>query len=407
MTIANSRILHVLQIPVVPMISPCYRPIRQLRALKRMGAEVGLACLRITDREAEKTLGSGLIQGISLFPVLPNFPQGIFRELGILLFSWRKIARVLNTFKPDLVHVHNPPDTTAFVTALVCRQRKIPLVYDIHDSSKEVIGASDFAPLLKGIFQRVGLFFEGEIIKRSAGIVTVSESLKQRMLETRGVFHIHAPYFEVMRSVDESTGELTERVPVEEKDYLYYSGVLYARFIGLEFLISSAGELLRKGRTRLLIAGDGPYRKILEDTVKAGQLSDAVHFLGHLPKEKNLEMIQAACLTVIPYESNPLTAVALPNKLFEYMALGKAIVFPDLPGFREVLGSDNPGAYRPDDPEDLVRVLDRLLADAGLRKRTADTNRRLAKEITFEKEFAKLAGMYVRILNAGSEASLP
>jgi glycosyltransferase involved in cell wall biosynthesis len=398
MNIEHSRFLHVLQIPVIPLISPCYRPLRQLIALKETGADVALACLSLADKDSEEKLKTGLFADISIFPVLPNFRQGVRRELGILLFSMKKLARVIDTFKPDIVHVHNPPDTMAFITALVCRSRNIPLVYDIHDSSQEVIEASDFPWVLKMVYKKVALYFEKETVKQSSGIVAISESMKQQMIATREIFRKQSPVFIVMRSVDKTLHELIERAIVEEQDYIYYSGVLYARFIGLESFISATEELLRSGRSKLIIAGDGPYRKVLEEKVKMLGLADAVSFLGHIPKEENLEMIQKACLTIIPYEANPLTNIALPNKIFEYMALGKPVVYPDLPGFREVLGNDNKGRYRPDDKKDMERVVIDLLSDEELRKSLGRKNRELIKSITFEKEFSKLLELYKRIL---------
>jgi glycosyltransferase involved in cell wall biosynthesis len=286
----------------------------------------------------------------------------------------------------------------AFITALVCRSRNIPLVYDIHDSSQEVIEASDFPWVLKMVYKKVALYFEKETVKQSSGIVAISESMKQQMIATREIFRKQSPVFIVMRSVDKTLHELIERAIVEEQDYIYYSGVLYARFIGLESFISATEELLRSGRSKLIIAGDGPYRKVLEEKVKMLGLADAVSFLGHIPKEENLEMIQKACLTIIPYEANPLTNIALPNKIFEYMALGKPVVYPDLPGFREVLGNDNKGRYRPDDKKDMERVVIDLLSDEELRKSLGRKNRELIKSITFEKEFSKLLELYKRIL---------
>jgi glycosyltransferase involved in cell wall biosynthesis len=286
----------------------------------------------------------------------------------------------------------------AFITALVCRSRNIPLVYDIHDSSQEVIGSSDFRPFLKRAYMKVAYFFERETIRQSSGVVAVSESMKQHMIETRKIFRQYSPDFIVMRSIDRTIYELINRKTPEEENYIYYSGILYARFIGLEGFITAVGEYLRSGRTKLIIAGDGPCKKVIEDKVKSLGLEDAVCFLGHIPKEKNLEMIQKACLTIIPYETNPLTKIALPNKLFEYMALGKPVVYPDLPGFREVLGKDNEGRYRPDDRKDMAGVVLKLLSDEGVRKSLGRKNRELVKEMTFENEMSNLLDLYKTIL---------
>jgi glycosyltransferase involved in cell wall biosynthesis len=184
---------------------------------------------------------------------------------------------------------------------------------------------------------------------------------------------------------------------VEEDDSIFYSGTLYSRMLGIELLIDSIGDLLSRG-TRLVIAGKGPHRPALERHAARRGLQNSVIFTGHISRNEVIAYVKKAKVTVIPYEQNPLTEIALPNKLFEYMAYGKPIVYPDFPGFREVLGGENDGKYRPGDGHDLNRVVRALLSDAGLRKRTGENNRRKFDRISFQAEFEKLSGLYERIL---------
>jgi glycosyltransferase involved in cell wall biosynthesis len=286
----------------------------------------------------------------------------------------------------------------AFVTSIICSIKGIPLVYDIHDSSKEVISAAEFSPLLTKVYIKAALFFEKEIIKRTTGIVTVSESLKALLLNTRGIFKECSPYFIVMRNIDSSLRSITEENRDGGQDYIFYSGTLYSKFIGIEFLIDSTENLLRSGKTRLYIAGDGPYKKILERYIISKDLSASVKLLGYVQKDRIGSYIEGSKITVIPYERNSLTEIALPNKLFEYMSFGKPVVYPDLPGFREVLGNGNEGKYKPGDKDDLERVIENMLTNESLRKSVGDKNKILLKEITFEKEFSKLVDLYNKIL---------
>lgn len=394
----NKKILHIIPYPLLPLIGPCFRCLRQLRALKNHGIDAVLLMPEIKDKKDLAKLKESAFHGIDIYPLLPHSSAPALRELGFLFFSWLKINTALGKIRPDIVHVHNPPDTLAFVTSVICSLRKIPLVYDIHDSSKEVIGATEFNPLLKKLYLKAALFFEKQTIKRACGIVTVSESLKKLLLDTRVVFQKYSPHFIVMRNIDESCRALIERKTVDEGDYIYYSGTLYSRFIGLEFLIDSIRNMLIDNKIRLFIAGDGPYKSVFEKYISDNGLSDSVELLGYLGRDENIAMIERAAVTAIPYERNALTEIALPNKLFEYMALGKPIVYPDLPGFREVMGGENAGKYRPDDKDDLQRVIENMLADEELRKSVGAKNRSILNEITFEKEFSKLLDLYRLIL---------
>src|SRR3989339_867165 len=203
-TVKNKRILHVIPYPLLPLIGPCFRCLRQLRALKNHGIYAALLAPEIKDKKSLVKLKESVFHDIDIFPVLPHSSAPLLREVGFLFFLWRKINTALDKIRPDIVHVHNPPDTLAFVVSVICSRKKIPLVYDIHDSSKEVIGSAGFNPLLKKVYIKVALFFEKQTIKRASGIVTVSESLKKLLLNTRKVFQKYNPYFIVMRNIDES-----------------------------------------------------------------------------------------------------------------------------------------------------------------------------------------------------------
>jgi glycosyltransferase involved in cell wall biosynthesis len=394
----RKKILHVLPIPFLPLIGPCMRCLRQTRALIRAGMDVTILSLNIRERKELGKLKEQAFRDLRILPVLPNLPTAILREIGSLILSWGKISSHINKIKPDIVHIHNPPDTLAFVTSLVCSIKNIPVVYDIHDGSREVINAAEFNPVLKLIAGKVGFFFEQQTIKRSSGIVTVSESLKTLLLETRKVFRKHKPLFVVMRNVDESSKLLMQRKSLEEQNYIFYSGTLYSKFIGIEFLIDCLEDLLKEGQTELYIAGEGPYRKSLEKYINNKKVHESVKLLGHVRKNDVVDLIARAKLTAIPYERNSLTEIALPNKLFEYMALGKPIVYPDLPGFREVLGDDNGGKYNPDDKKDLSMIVEKMLNSKKLRESVGEKNRELLGKTTFESEFSKLLALYRQIL---------
>lgn len=395
----RKKVLHILPIPFFPLIGPCMRCLRQARALIRKGMEVTILSLRIRDRRELAKLREQSFSDLRILPILPNLPGAVAREIGSLVLSWRILNTHLTKIKPDIVHIHNPPDTLAFVTSLICSMKNIPVVYDIHDGSREVINAAEINPALKLIVTKIGFFFEQQTIKRSAGIVTVSESLKALLLETRKIFETRHPFFTVMRNIDESAKVLMEKKRTEEQNYIFYSGTLYSKFIGIEFFIECIEDLLREGQTQLLIAGDGPYRTSLQKYINDKELCEGVKLLGHVGENDVIDIIARAKLTVIPYKRNSLTEIALPNKLFEYMALGKPIVYPDLSGFREVLGDDNAGRYNPDDRKNLSMTIEKMLNSRKLREAVGKRNRELLGKITFESEFSKLLDMYGHILS--------
>jgi glycosyltransferase involved in cell wall biosynthesis len=65
-----------------------------------------------------------------------------------------------------------------------------------------------------------------------------------------------------------------------------------------------------------------------------------------------------------------VTAYASPLKLFEYMALGRAIIAPDAPNIREILTHEVDALlFEPDNPASLAAAIRRLVGDGALRAR--------------------------------------
>ena len=96
-----------------------------------------------------------------------------------------------------------------------------------------------------------------------------------------------------------------------------------------------------------------------------------------------LEWLQAVDVLTIPFDLPPdlAPAFANPNKTFFYLAAGKPIVVPDLPGFLDLgMGSDI--IYRADSAEEFVAQIRR----AHMEDDAAKTSRRLeiAREHTWE-----------------------
>ena len=107
----------------------------------------------------------------------------------------------------------------------------------------------------------------------------------------------------------------------------------------------------------------------------------------------------SSTLAIIPYIDNPLTRVSLPTKLFEYIKLSKTVICPNLPGFAEVLGCDNPGLYDKNDRLGAFNTIQTFFDDKMLVKKTELMNSEIAKKFSLEKEINKVTNFYEKILN--------
>jgi glycosyltransferase involved in cell wall biosynthesis len=115
-----------------------------------------------------------------------------------------------------------------------------------------------------------------------------------------------------------------------------------------------------------LIIGDGPGRREIEEKARALGLADRVTLQGVVNRDAVGRYIAAFDVALQPR----VVDYASPLKLFEYMALGRAIIAPDQPNIREVLTAEENALLFPEEDDDAFRAaLTRLCDDPALRQR--------------------------------------
>lgn len=127
----------------------------------------------------------------------------------------------------------------------------------------------------------------------------------------------------------------------------------------------------------LLIVGDGPVRSALEAQAARLGIPERLKFTGVVPRTD----VPAAAMAFDVALQTALVPYASPLCLFEYMALGKAIVAPDQPNHHEVLvqGVDCE-MYDPDADQAIEACLDKLVADPERRARLGTAARQALQD---------------------------
>ena len=117
---------------------------------------------------------------------------------------------------------------------------------------------------------------------------------------------------------------------------------------------------------RVLVVGDGPARADLETLAVDLNVSPRVRFTGVIDREHVPAYVAAFDIALQP----AVVAYASPLKLFEYLAMGKAIVAPRQPNIEEVLTDGVNGLlFNPEEEGGLESALGRLCASPDLRAR--------------------------------------
>ncbi|MGI9628548.1 MAG: glycosyltransferase family 4 protein, partial [Longimicrobiales bacterium] len=106
------------------------------------------------------------------------------------------------------------------------------------------------------------------------------------------------------------------------------------------------------------IIGDGRDRETLVTHADQLGLSDSVVFHGFVPHRDALDIVARADWGAIPHHANEAWNTTIPNKLFDYMAEGMAVIASDAAPVKRVVSETGCGAIFPSrDPEALARIL--------------------------------------------------
>jgi glycosyltransferase involved in cell wall biosynthesis len=130
----------------------------------------------------------------------------------------------------------------------------------------------------------------------------------------------------------------------------------------------------------LLLVGDGPVRdSLIARAIRLG-VKERLTITGVMDRKSVARYAAAFDIALQP----DVVAYASPLKLFEYLAMGCAVVAPDRPNIREVLThGDNGYLFNPDVNDSFSCALLELLADPSLRVRLG----KRAKESIIERGY--------------------
>jgi glycosyltransferase involved in cell wall biosynthesis len=141
---------------------------------------------------------------------------------------------------------------------------------------------------------------------------------------------------------------------------------------GLDRVIDFIADAGPAAGLHLLLIGDGPARDDLAKQAAARGVAKQVTFTGVVDRSRIIQHIAAFDVALQP----DVVSYASPLKLFEYMALGRAIIAPDTVNIREVVeDGTNAVLFNPRQNETFRHALSQLCQDADLRRRLGQAAR--------------------------------
>jgi glycosyltransferase involved in cell wall biosynthesis len=309
----------------------------------------------------------------------PPDAAGKARAFGRMLWSRsaeRGIARVVDDFRPDVVHLHNIYHQLSPSVLRPLAARGIPAVMTLHDYKLACPtyqfldnGSLCQACLTGGLAQAVKRRCRnGSLAASAAAVVEVGlhrwfgayDSVRLFLCPSRFLADsmraagLATDRLRVLDNFTDTASVVPQRAPGSG---LVFAGRLSAEK-GVDVLVRAVGRL---EEATLDVAGDGPERERLE-ALAAQTAPGRVRFHGRLPKDRLLDLLRGGSVSVVPsrwHENQPLAVL-------EAFSCGLPVVTTGLGGLPELVEPGVDGVIvGHDDPAALAEGLRPLLADPG------------------------------------------
>lgn len=298
-----------------------------------------------------------------------RLPKSVYEllELGYSLVAYRRLARAASSFRPDVIYERY--NLYLLAGLWLARKLGVPLLLEVN------------APLVDERLRFGGLGlprlarWAEDQVWRGADVVLPVTAVLSGHVQKRGVSVERIVV--IPNGINESHFASAPGAPAAKAalraagwdDALILGFTGFVRdWHGVDRVIDWMASDQAPHDTRLLMVGDGPARADLESQAKRLGLSSRVRFTGVVPREEVPALVAAFDIALQP----AVVAYASPLKLFEYLALGKAVVAPSVPNLQEVLThGDNAILFDPNQDGAMETALTELCRDAELRARIA------------------------------------
>jgi glycosyltransferase involved in cell wall biosynthesis len=290
-----------------------------------------------------------------LYFLADKMPQVFFEFMEIFynVMAIKKLKGKIADVKPQLIYERYA--FFCFAGIYLSRKKNIPIVLEVNE-----VGGFDRVRPQKLV--TLSKLFEKYIFSKADVIVTVSDFLKEQIIQRGGN---KDSILIVPNGIDTTLfDKQTNSVVLKKKHGISDSKIV--GFVGylvhwhcLDMLIEVFTKIrLKHPETKLIFVGDGVLRNDLEMLAKSLRIESDLIITGRVDHSEVPEYIDLFDVAIIP-NSNEYRS---PIKMFEYMAMGKAIVAPNQPPILGVLQDGITGfIFKNGDKVDLTSKIDLVL----------------------------------------------
>jgi len=279
------------------------------------------------------------------------------RVINMLSYSIRayKVVRKLNIEKPDIIIGSSVHLFTVFTVYLLSKKYKTPFIMEVRDLWPQTLidmGMSKWHPfvILLGIIEKF-------LYRRADKIITLLPKANEYIEK------LDVPKDKIVwipNGVDLERFNFNEdnNLKLDKSSFVItYAGAI-GRANNLDVLVEAA-EILKKDypEIKFLLVGDGPEKERLVMIVKEKNLNN-IEFNRIVPKNEVAKILYKSDALILLLRNAPFYKYGISlNKLFDYLASGKPIIFSSNSINNPVEEAKAGITVPPDDPKKLAEAI--------------------------------------------------
>ena len=298
----------------------------------------------------------------------------------------------------DIVHAHSP-FTSGSEALRLASLRKLPLVGTFHSKYYD-----DFLKATKSEkLARVGVKFVVDFYERCDEVWAVGQTTADVLHEYGYEGDIQVmPNGVMIRQADaDAVADAERRWGLGRDPMILFVGQMNWKKNILTVLEACAQLHAQGTRFQLVLAGQGPDLKEIEQKIHDLGLADCTHLAGHITDSRLLDGLYArASLFAFPslYDNAPMV-------VREAAVMGTPSVLVRGSSAAEIIQNGENGYLCENDPADLARVMRQVLADPEAARKIGE-NAKETIPVPWEKILETAVGRYERLIALGREGKL-
>lgn len=331
------------------------------------------------------------IEGIKVHYLPVSYDQnfGFFRRISSFLSYVSKAKKLIKKLpRPDLLYVTSTPLTTGLIGLWAKKHLAMPYIFEVRDLWPQ-------APIEVGVIKnslvKSYLYsLEKRIYQHALSLVALSPGIADHLRKVAPEKQIHLiPNFSDLGSFFpmEKEEKLLHHHGLENALTIAYTGAL-GKVNAVDELLNLAEMAKSKGKNwQFLIMGKGSHETQLKKIALEKALT-RVHFIPFGSKEKVNEILSLTDFAWISFAHLPVLKTNSPNKFFDALAAGKAILVNHKGWVYDLVKTHQLGvSCQPSKLEPAFAKLEKLAENPNELDKMGHNSRKLAEQF-FTKEQA-------------------